>query len=356
MCNAGFPATNSFGVACLVVALGGHGVSRAAQPDPSRKPEFVSKERVELFIALLKRRALQALETHQAPPPPVLSATAGLSQGYESNVLLDGERRGDLFTQETLALSLRPRVTPWLTGELTYDLLHSHYLEFRDVNLFTNTVAATAHLQPHRRLRGEVGYELSLVDFPFDTSSSFTDSRGHVAMSVALTNRLTTKSGWTYQVRHYDTRLARDGAGDDRPNDERRDDRHILAQSLSVRWPKTSLKVGGQFYRNFSNDLSQDFYDWEDYQLQAFVSRVLSARWIAMLVNTYERRNYQRRSVPAIAVAERDDLLTVAGSLIFLMHEQAQLSYSLTYRHQDSNDPRLDFFDWINQVRFEVEF
>jgi hypothetical protein len=73
-------------------------------------------------------------------------------------------------------------------------------------------------------------------------------------------------------------------------------------------------------------------------------------------VGTHERKNYQKRRVPSIQVAERDDLLTLAGSLIYLMHDDAKLTYTLTYKHQDSNDPRLDFIDWINQLKFSIEF
>jgi hypothetical protein len=87
---------------------------------------------VELFLALLKRRAQQALEAHRVPPPPILTASTDLSQGYESNVLLDGDKRGDFFTQETVSVTLRPRIRPWVSGELAYNLLNTHYTDLRD--------------------------------------------------------------------------------------------------------------------------------------------------------------------------------------------------------------------------------
>ena len=344
------------GVSALLLVISAPASAWAAQEARPRTPGLVSEERVELFLALLKRRAQQALEAHRAPPPSLLSASAEISQGYESNVLLDGEKRGDFFTQETAAVILRPRVTSWVGGELAYNLLNTHYADLRDANLFMNTVTATLRFQPHRRLRCDVGYEFSNVEFPFDTGSTFVDHRTSASAAFSLTRWLTHKATWTYQARNYDSRLARDGAGNDRPNDERHDERHIVSQELTLRLPKTSVKLGGEFYRNFSNDLAQDFYDWEDYQLQGLASRVLHPRWIGLVVGTYERRNYQRRSVPAINVAERDDLYTAAGSLIFLINEHAELTYSLTYRYQDSNDPRLDFLDWVNQVRFGLEF
>lgn len=359
MSSVGSLATNPLGLgglAAILLLTSAPPSARAAQETTPRTPGLVSEERVELFLALLKRRAQQALEAHRAPPPPLMSASTDLSQGYESNVLLDGDKRGDSFTQETASVSLRPRVKPWVSGELAYNLLNTHYTDLRDANLFMNTITTALLLQPHRRVRCEVGYEFSNVEFPFDTSNTFLDHRTSASTAFTLTRWLTHKWTWTYQVRNYDSRLARDGAGNDRPNDERQDERHILSQELALRVPKTSVKLGGQFYRNFSNDLSQDFYDWEDYQLQGVVSRVFNPQWIGLVVGTYERRNYQRRSVPAINMAERDTLYTVAGSVIFFMNEHAQVTYSLTYRYQDSNDPRLDFLDWINQVRFGLEF
>ena len=86
------------------------------------------------------------------------------------------------------------------------------------------------------------------------------------------------------------------------------------------------------------------------------VSRVLTPSWLGLMVGSYERRNYETRQVPAINVAERDTLLTWAGSLIYQLNDHAQLTYGLTYRYQDSNDPRLDFIDWINRFQLSLEF
>jgi len=73
-------------------------------------------------------------------------------------------------------------------------------------------------------------------------------------------------------------------------------------------------------------------------------------------IASHEHRNYHRRNVPAINRAERDSLITVAGSLIYQLNPHVALSSSLTYRYQDSNDPRLDFTDWISQVGVTVGF
>ena len=342
-------------LAAVVVLAGLQGEALANDQAAGRVPGSISKERIELFIALLKRRALKALEAHRAPPPPFLTASSGIAQGYESNVNLDGSRRGDFFTQETAGVTLNPRLTSWLSGAFTYDLLHTHYVELRDANLLMNTLGGAIQLQPHSRVRVDLAYEYSLVDFPFNTADSFLDRRTGVEVLSALTHWLTHQAGWTYQLRDYDTRKARDGAGNDLPGTDREDERHIVSQELRARFPKTSARIGGQYYRNVSNDLFQDFYDWEDYQVRGVVSQVLSPKWVGIVVASSERRNYQQRSVPAINVGERDTLTTLAGSLIYLINDHAQLTYSLTYRHQDSNDPRLDFIDWINQLRVSLD-
>lgn len=325
-------------------------------PPADTTPSTVSKQQVELFLALLKRRAQEALEAHRPPPKPLFSVTADLAQGYESNPLLDGERRGDFFTEESLSLMLSPELTPWLGMEFAYDLLNSHYAEFRDANILENTVSSTVKLRPHRRFQTALRYQYSDLDFPFDTSNSFADHRVGVELETALAKWLTHKSGWTYQRREYDTRKAQDGSGDARLDTDRLDKRHAVSQTLSVKLSKTSIKLIGQFYRNDSNDTFQDFYDWDDGQVRLVMSRVLGAEWFCTVVASHERKHYRERSVPAINVAERDNLLTLAGSLVYLINDHAHLAYSLTYRYQDSNDPRLDFTDWINQVRFSVNF
>ena len=136
----------------------------------------------------------------------------------------------------------------------------------------------------------------------------------------------------------------------------REDQRYIIGQELTFRFPQTSIRLGGQFYRNISNEEFQHFYDWEDYQVRGILVRVFNPKWIGVLVNSYERKNYRQRNVPNTDTAERDDLLTFAASLIYQLSPTADLTYSLTYRHQDSNDPRLDFIDMINQLNLSVSF
>ncbi len=329
--------------------------TEADQPAASSKTDD-SRERIELFLALLKRRALDALAAHRQPPPPLLSGFYDLGEGYESNVNLDGERRGDFFTQESATVTVSPRLAPWLSAELSYDLLSTHYAELRDANLWMNTVNGTLQLTTHPRLRFDVKQEYSIVNFPFDTSNSFFDWRMGLEARVAVTAWLTTRTGWTYQMREYDTRLARDAAGNDVLGEVREDRRHTVSHHFLFRLGRTSATLGGQVYRNVSNDQLEEFYDWDDAQIRLAVSRVLSPRWIATAVSSYERKNYASRSVPAITIAERDDLSTLAGSLIYLLGDYWQVTYSLTYRYQDSNDPRLDFTDWINQVRATLAF
>ena len=149
---------------------------------------------------------------------------------------------------------------------------------------------------------------------------------------------------------------ARNPSGVSLPGLDREDQRHTISHELQFRFPKTSIRVSGQFYRNFSNDLRRDFYDWEDYKIRGVLTRVLSEKWVGLVITSYERRNYQKRRVPRINVAERDNLSTLGTSLIYAAGHDVDVTYSLTYRHQDSNDPRLDFHDWINQVTLGVSF
>ena len=321
-----------------------------------RAAERTQDERVELFLALLKRRARQILEARRPPPRPLVSVSSGISGGYESNVNLDGTRQGDFFTQETLGVVVRPRITPWLRGEFTYDLFNTHYAELRDANLWSNTLEGTIQIQPHDRVRVDLGYEYSIVNFPFNTASSYFNKRTTVTVSLAQTEWLTHRTKWAYQLRDYDTRKARNPSGVGILGVDREDQRHLISHELRLRFRKTFARIGGTFYRNFSNELFQNFYDWDDYRIRGVVSRIFTPEWIGVWISSWERRNYQARNVPAIAVAERDDLYTLAGLLLYEVGPGTQLTYALTYRYQDSNDPRLDFTDWINRFGVTVRF
>lgn len=335
---------------------------------PKLPNQSVSEERVELFLAQLKRRALQALEAHReqlaaaAKPAPVAaparySVSVDLTQGYESNVLLDGFKRGDIFLQEAASLSLLPQVTSWLSAEFSYDMLNTHYSDLRDANLWMNTLGGILKIKPHPRLRTELKYEYALVNFPFDTGNSFNDHRVGSKLFLKLASWLTLAGGWTHQWRAYDTRKAREGSGDDRLDGAiRQDQRNTVSQELIFKMGRTYAKLAGQIYHNDSNDAFQDAYDWQDGQVQVLLSRVFGLKWIASTYAGVERRNYEERTVSPIHFSERDTLTTIAGSLIYLMSERLQLTYTLTYRYQDSNDPLLDFVDWINQWRVSFTY
>ncbi len=328
----------------------------AAEPPPVSPEADELAERAKLFVALLRRRAERILEARRAPPPPLFSAFSGLQQGYESNVNLDGSRRGDSFSEESASFLFSPRLTPWLEGEVSYDLLADQYHDFTDSNLVSQTLRAVLQVRPHRQVEGELGYEFGTLRYPRAEDNSFLDHRWKTSLAWAQTSWLTHKVGWTYQYREYDTRLARDSDQNRLAGLAREDRRHVGSYEMRLRFPKLSARLGAEFYRNFSNDHFQDFYDWEDLRFRLLLTCPLTLRWVGAFTASAERKNYQSRTVPAIDVAQRDNLLTAAGSLIYQFHPHASLNYSVIYRHQDSNDPRLDFMDWVHQVGVSVSF
>ncbi len=314
------------------------------------------EERARMFVALLKRRAQRVLEEHQAPPPPVWNFSGGISEGYESNVNLDGARKGDYFTEESASVLYRPRLASWLKGDFGYDLSNTHFQEMTDSDLWSNTWKAGVQIQPHSVVRLDLGAEVGILNFPFESDNSFFDQRLKAHLFLAHTPWLTHKIGWTTQGREYDTRLVRDSDQNDVAGLNREDHRQVAQYEMQFRFPKTSARLGAEGYRNFSNEIFQEFYDWESRMLRGVLTRVLSDRWLGTLIAVAERKNYARRSVPDINVAERDNLYTAAGSLIYSWNSWGSLNLSLTYRYQDSNDPRLDFTDWIYQVGLSVDF
>ena len=343
-----------FLIFCWITAAAGR-ADAAVEPGAASR-EAVAQERADLFIGLLKRRAERILEAYRAPRPPLWSFSAGEGSGYESNVNLDGERRGDTFFEESASLVFHPTLNPWLAADVSYTGVDTRFLEFTDNDLTTHTAAALLQVQPHRTLRLDAGGEYAILNFPRGSDSSFNDSRVKAHLTWAQNGRVSHKTGWTYQFREYDTRQARDSAGTRVAGLVREDQRHTGLYELQLRFPKTFLRLASEFYRNFSNDQSDEFYDWDDLKFRGVLTRVLNSRWVAVFSAGQERKNYQRRSVPAIAVSQRDNLTTLSGSLIYQWTSRVSLSFSLTYRYQDSNDPRLDFTDWVNQVSATVSF
>ena len=328
----------------------------AAENAPSSGRETEMEERARLFVALLKRRAERILEFRQAPPPPRWSSYAGVSQGYESNVNLDGSRKGDPFSEQSAGVTFRPLRTGWLRGDLSYDFLGTEFCEFTDSNLWSHTFQGLFRIQPWRSLELNLGVEYAVLDFPLDTDNSFTDRRFKAHLSYAQWAWLTHRAGWTFQQREYDTRLARDGDQVKLAGLNREDQRHTAGYELRLRFQRAFGRLAAEYYRNFSNDHFQDFYDWDDFRFRGLLTWIFRPGLSGTVTLSHERKNYQARSVPVIAIAERDDLLSAAASLAYEIRKDVTLSLSVTYRHQDSNDPRLDFTDWIHQIGVSINF
>lgn len=321
---------------------------------PSKEEQGVN--RGELFVALLRRRAERIVESRRAPPPPPWSSYGGISSGTESNVNLDGSRKGDSFFEQSAGILFQPTITRWLSAQLAYDFLGTEFRHFTDSNLWSHAFKALLQVQPHRAVQLETGYEFGLLVFPWDEDSGFFDHRIRAHLSYAQRPWLTHRVGWTYQTREYETRRARDGDQVKLNGMVREDQRHTASYEMRFRWPKTFARLGVEWYQNFSNDHFQDYYDWADVRVRGLLTRPLTPRWMATLSVSQERKNYQARSIPAINVAERDDLFTAAGSLMFQFNPYTVMTTSTTYRHQDSNDPRLDFTDWIHQLGVTISF
>lgn len=325
--------------------------------EPQASPALkVSREQAERFVDLLRQQAQTVLREHRQESKWSLTTTASLTQGYESNVALDGNRRGDHFTQETLGVNLLARWKPWLRGRFRYDLFSSHYLELRDFNIWMNTVGGTVQWLPHRRASLETGLEYAVINFPFNTDNSFFDTRLHVAARFAQNHWLTHRTGWRYQFRDFDTRKASDAQGNAISSVNREDHRHAVFHEFRLRFQDSSVVLLGEYFRNQSNDRFEDFYDWDNFRIQSVLAHPFSEQWSGIVSAGYEHREYLERRVPNIGTSEKDDLYTFAGSLVYRPTERWQWRYSAIYRYQDSNDPRLDFTDWINELSVSLKF
>ena len=216
-----------------------------AERDADHPAFSLPRERAELFVALLKRRAQRILEQYRVPPPPPLEASIGLSVGYESNVNLDGSRRGDYFLEEDASFVFNHRFRPWLKGEVGYSGTSSQFIEITDADLWTHNLSGLFQIQPHSRIRLDLGAEYGLLNFPRHSDDSFFDRRVKAEVRLAHTPWLTHRLGWAYQFREYDTRGARDSAGNRLAGLNREDQRHTFLYEWQIRFTQSAGSVVG---------------------------------------------------------------------------------------------------------------
>lgn len=265
--------------------------------------------------------------------------------GYDDNANLNSFRKGDGFAQESASLLYRRLLHKKTQMRLSYSGLNVNYMEATDQNIFSNQVGGGIDVLLSPRTIWENDYTFQYLDFTRSESSTSYANGYRIGIRQKITPVLNGKAGFTINGRQYVHKKTRLASGLLAADDERSDIRYTADYQLNWKaLPAVIVTGGGSYLWNESDDLYQDYYDFEACRVFAGFSWQISKQWSSSMRVNYEWRSYDSRALTEeTAKFQSDDLFTVNASLYYAINPQLSLGSTYTYREKWSNEPSQEY-------------
>jgi len=182
-------------------------------------------------------------------------------QGYDNNVFLDPRRKHDTFSEGILDATVTyPLNGRWdfFGGISAHDIT---YWEATDANLvdtdlkfgFEGKLFSGITLTPYN--------DIELVEYQANDNGEYLGDKAGFVLKQKLPKNFFHSFRYEFFYKNYSDRKALTGAGE--PSDKDRvDNRNTVYYDLGVYLKKSMFKVFGEYYKNDSNDIYLDYYDF----------------------------------------------------------------------------------------------
>ena len=332
---------------CLTFLIAHPAPLHAEEPSTSEKPKarstlppLTAQVSPEEALAAVKRRAQKILATRQAAKRLKFSGEVSQETGYETNPSNSSSRKGDTYFQESASLSLSKKLTPTLDWSSSYSGSYDKYLEFGELDYTDHTwTASKLKWQPGKMWRVEGWTDLEYNFYPAALDSSYRNWKAAGRIRQNLFESWYHQVQYEYFIRDYTNKKARDGAGNNTLS-YRADTRHRIRYKVGTTVRKALLSWENEYYWHDSNDAKNDFYDAQVWKTTGSVSGNLTKKLYLSGSFTFERKNYNHRTVTGISPEARyDDKYTLSSSASYDLNETWKVAYAFTFDTLNSNDP-----------------
>lgn len=266
---------------------------------------------------------------------------AALRYGYDSNVNLSGERKGDSFQEALLSIRSRHPLLSGIEMECNYMLDVKNYSEITDASNVINR--AVVELNKHLSLfKIGVGYDVSYLAYPYYEEGDFVFHKGFWYVGNDLTSKLYHQLKLYYGIKDYldgktlsETSLAVDPAKD---RLDRRQGAEYLIKFFYNK--KLSVHLMGSYAMNDSNARYLDYYDYTSPGVSCGFGYRLSSALHLVADYSYRRKNYKGRTVTNsnFSYKQKDTIYAANVGFLYLLGKQSSLSFNYSYRETSSND------------------
>lgn len=299
-------------------------------------------DRISRKIILIVFFTFLAVPASQASSKPV-DIYANLVTGFDNNVFLSSERKGDWFMQENLILDYKtPLLQDHFRLRASYDVLNNNYFEY---TLFSYLDQNLGLGLDYRVMDGtwlQLDYSLIYTDF-YDDNEELTNLTQKVRFGLlkTLADNMSLRVSYRATHRDFDERKLRQPSGLLSLTDERTDDRPEIETELSVRLArKTVMRAGFTYFLNDSNDQFHDYYDYRAYKLYLSAAMPVFDSWTMLGRFSYQNEDYESRPLlDSPQTFQNDDIYQVSIGLSKKLRENISLTGIYSYRQKASNEP-----------------
>ena len=205
------------------------------------------------------------LNIPQETYPLKIRTETGIFLGYDGNVLLNTERKGDIFQKTYWFVNINKKIRKDWGVNLSYYGDYWNYSEFNDASSMVNNIRLEAY-----RYLGKVklgsGYDFTYMYYPFNSEGDFFFHKGFVYFKYSLTRNLYNKLSLTYGSKNFISAKALSDTYSTYQNKNRLDKRFFCRNEVGIYLNRnTLLRLIAGFRKNNSNSRFEDYYDYDAY-------------------------------------------------------------------------------------------
>lgn len=281
----------------------------------------------------------------------VSNVTAGVTQGVDTNPLLDSSKKVDSYTQELLDVHYKyPFYGSFLgftDSKFGFNVMNTNYYKVTDVNTMDAIGDVNIEQEIFDKVVVSVGYVFEYMWFPRQEDGTYISNQGNASIKQNITKWLYQKFTYRILSKNFLSRMIRLGNFSEGP-DNRFDLRNAFEHELGVYiTDKTKVKITNQFYINKSNDQFFDYYNYYNYRFGTSVVHFLTKKLYGIAGFYYQRRNYMERKVSDRDATERDNLYLVTASLLYDITKDISVFINYSHSENHTNEPLEKYSDTV---------
>ncbi len=341
--------------------------SQTTITDESREQrEFKTEDRLEsagkpetinVLIEKLKERAALKMKEQRRKLLLKTRTSAGVTYGHEKNPANDGLEKGDSFMEENFSFAWTPTFHNSVSADVGIRVAKQDYFEQFLISTNDYAVSGSWKFYPfeNRKLSIEPGMEYEWLNYPNDSSSSYEQYRSFINFKHFTGKHWQFGGKYEFFEKTYDKKVARNLSQTDL-DFHREDFRNTVDLWIKRFVGRYSLKLKGRMYRNNSNDMYQNYNDYEAIRGYFTIDRTFlrDDKLYVSFSPDYERKYYDYRL--AGNEIRQDRILQYNLNLYYTLPHDCTLSASYNWRDSNSNASTGVFTDETYRLGLSADF